>query len=61
MSIETSDDRIDRFRKLAAEARTMAAQIEPGSARDTMLEVAEAWERLAHLEAIDLERKVAQT
>jgi hypothetical protein len=61
MSIETSDDRIAHYLKLAAEARGMASRIESGITRDTMLEVADAWDRLAHLESIDLERKVGHS
>jgi hypothetical protein len=62
MSVETSEDRIALYLKLAAEARSMASKIgEPGTGHDLMLEVADTWDRLAHLESIDLERKVGRS
>ncbi|SEP42842.1 hypothetical protein SAMN02990966_06110 [Rhodospirillales bacterium URHD0017] len=46
-----------RFRELAAEARQMAEQASTPGALTAMTEVAETWDRLAHLEETDLERK----
>jgi hypothetical protein len=50
---------IARYLKAAKEARSLAAQIESSTSRAVMLEVAETWERLAHLEETDLERKLS--
>lgn len=57
MSEESSEARAMRFRELAAEARQMAEQASTPGALTAMTEVAETWDRLAHLEETDLERK----
>ena len=49
-SLETSADRIARYRQLATEARNLAGPIANDNARAMMLEVADT------LESIDLER-----
>ena len=53
--MKSSEDR--RYLRLAAHARKQADRIENRDARSMMMEVADSWERLGHLEETDLERK----
>ena len=47
---ETSESRIAHYRKQAAKARSEAAKIADDTSRALMIEVADAWDRLAELE-----------
>ena len=45
-----SPERISHYRQKASDARSCAEQMQEGKDRDTMLDVASTWERLADLE-----------
>ena len=61
VSLELSEDRAARYRALAAEARELAAQVDSPATLAAMLEVAATWDRVAHLEDIDMERKTSRS
>lgn len=58
---ETSDDRIARYKRLAAGARSKAGRIEDVKVRETLLQIAASWEQLAKLEAELAERRLRQS
>lgn len=54
MTFQTSEERIADYRRQADDARRKAGRATDPSARNALLEVADAWDRLAELERQEL-------